>query len=64
MAGADVGEIADAMAALGALLDDRLSRAVSMAAVPGDRAACEQAAEAAGRICELMACGDGDTRLR
>jgi hypothetical protein len=63
-AGADVGEIADAMAALGALLGDRLSRAVSMAAVPGDRTACEQAAEAAGRICELMACGDGDTRLR
>jgi hypothetical protein len=62
--GADVGEIADAMAALGALLGDRLSRAASMAAAPSDRAACEEAAEAAGRICELMAGGDGDTRLR
>jgi hypothetical protein len=63
-AGGDVSEIADAMAALGALLGDRLSRAASMATAPGDRAACEDAAEAAGRICELMACGDGDTRLR
>jgi hypothetical protein len=63
-ADSEVGEIADAMAALGALLSDRLSRAASMAAGTGDRAACEEAAEAAGRICELMACGDGDTRLR
>lgn len=63
-AGGDVGEIGDAMAALGALLGDRLSRAASMAAAPGDRAACEEAAEAAGRICELMAGGDGDTLLR
>jgi hypothetical protein len=63
-AGGDVGEIADAMAALGALLGHRLSRAAAMAAAPGDRAACEDAAEAAGRICKLMACGDGDTRLR
>jgi hypothetical protein len=63
-AGADVGEIADAMAALGALLGDCLSRAATMAAATGDRTACEEAAEAAGRICELMACGDGDTRLR
>jgi hypothetical protein len=62
--GGDVGEIADAMAALGALLGDCLSRAATMAAAAGDRTACEEAAEAAGRICELMACGDDDTRLR
>jgi hypothetical protein len=61
--GGDVGEVANAMASLGALLGDRLYRAAATAA-PGDRAACEEAAEAAGRICELMACGDGDTRLR
>ncbi len=63
-AGVSVGEIADAMASLGALLGDRLSHAATIAATPRDRTACEEAAEAAGRICELMARGDGDTRLR
>ena len=63
-AGGDVGEIADAMASLGTLLGDRLYRAAAIAEAPGDRTACEEAAEAARRICELMAGGDGDTRLR
>jgi hypothetical protein len=58
---APVEEIADALAELGALLTDRLSRAAS-AATAGDRAACTEAAQAAGRIRQLMARGDHDRR--
>ena len=54
-AGPDVGEIAGALAALGALLRDCLSRAATLAAGPEDQAACTDAAQAAGRICQLMA---------
>jgi len=57
-AGASVEEIAGAIAGLGALLRDRLSRAAAIAATAADRAACTQAAQAAGRICQLMARGD------
>lgn len=53
-ADADVGHAADAVAALAALVRDRLTEAAGLADTPGDRAACEEAAEAAGRICQLM----------
>ncbi len=55
-------EVADALAELGALLTDRLSRAAASAATAADRAACTEAAQAAGRICQLMARGDHDSR--
>jgi hypothetical protein len=61
-AGASVEEIASALAGLGALLTDRLARAAAMAATAVDRAACTEAALAAGRICQLMAGGDDDSR--
>jgi hypothetical protein len=50
----DVDEIAGALAALGAVLRDCLSRAATLAAGPEDQAACTEAAQAAGRICQLM----------
>ena len=57
-------EIADALAGIGTLLADRLARAAAMAATAADRAACTEAAQAAGRICQLMARGDHDRRPR
>jgi hypothetical protein len=56
---ADAGTeaVTDALAALGALLNERLSGAAGRAPTPGDRAACQQAAEAARRIHQLMARG-------
>ena len=63
-AGAAAGEIAGVLARLGALLRDRLSHAATIAATAGDRTGCADAAHAAGRICQLMAGGDHDRRLR
>ncbi len=63
-AGAPVEEIAGALAGLGALLADRLSHAATIAATAGDRAACTDAALAAGRICQLMTRADDDGRPR
>jgi hypothetical protein len=63
-ANADLGHVIDALAALGRLLDARLTRAAVTAAEPGDRAACEDAADAARRIRQLMARDDVDARLR
>ena len=57
-----VEEIAGALAGLGALLADRLARAAALAATAADRAACTEAAQAAGRICQLMARSDDDSR--
>ena len=51
---ADADQVADALAALAAVLRDRLTDAAARADTPGDRAACQDAAEAAGRICQLM----------
>jgi hypothetical protein len=51
---ADAGLVADALAALAAMLRDRLTDAVAMADAPDDRVACQDAADAAGRICQLM----------
>jgi hypothetical protein len=63
-AGASVEEIAGVLAGLAALLADRLSHAATIAATAGDRAACTDAAHAAGRICQLMGRGDDDRRPR
>lgn len=62
--GAVLDDIADAMAGLAAQLADCLPRAAAMAEMPGDRAACEQAAHAAGQIRQLMTRGDDDPYLR
>jgi hypothetical protein len=51
---ADAGQTADALAALAAVLRDRLTDAATQADLPGDRTACQDAAEAAGQICQLM----------
>jgi hypothetical protein len=62
--GAAADQVTGALAALSALLRDRLSHAVTLAAAPQDRGACQDAAQAAGRIWQLMAGGDDDARLR
>jgi hypothetical protein len=63
-ASADIDTIADALAALGELLDERLAHAADRALLSGDRTACQEAAEAGRRIHQLMT-GDGnDSHLR
>jgi hypothetical protein len=56
--GADPGQAADLLATLAAALRDRLTGAANLAVLPDDRAACQDAAAAARRICQLMARGD------
>jgi hypothetical protein len=51
---ADAGQVADALTALAAVLRDCLTDAAARADTLDDRAACQDAAEAAGRICQLM----------
>jgi hypothetical protein len=63
-AGADIDTITDALAALGALLDERLAHAADRAFAPGDRAACQEAAQAGRRIHLLLAREDHDRHLR
>jgi hypothetical protein len=60
---ADIDTITDALAALGALLNERLAHAADRALVPGDRAACLEAAEAGRRIHLLLAREDNDSHL-
>jgi hypothetical protein len=60
-AGADIDTVADALAALGELLDERLTHAADRALLADDRTACQEAAEAGRRIHQLMA-GDGNDR--
>jgi len=56
-AGADIDTVTVALTALGELLDECLARAADRALIPGDRAACQEAAEAGRRIHQLMARG-------
>jgi hypothetical protein len=49
VAGAISGQAADALTTLAAALRDRLTSAAAVAGLPGDRAACQDAAQAAGR---------------
>jgi hypothetical protein len=58
---ADVAQIAEILATLGALLAERLSAAARVATSDGDRAACEAAALAAGEVHRLLAAGDDET---
>ena len=58
VAGADINTIAVALAALGALLDERLAHAADRALISDDRAACQEAAEAGRQIHQLMAGDD------
>jgi len=59
-----IGEITDALSALGTLLHDRLAGVPAQATTPADRAACSEAAEAAERIRHLMARDDHDGYVR
>jgi hypothetical protein len=61
---ADADIIADALAALGALLDECLAHAADRVLISGDRIACQEAAEAGRRIHQLMARDDNDRHLR
>jgi hypothetical protein len=61
---AGLDEVIGVMSVLGMLLADRLTHAAVLATVPEDRAACEEAAAAARRICQLTARRDDGTRLR
>jgi hypothetical protein len=61
---ADLDDIADAMARLAVQLAGCLSRTAAMAETSRDRGACEQAADAAWQIYQLMARGDDDPGLR
>jgi hypothetical protein len=63
-AGADTDTVADALAALGELLDERLTHAADRARLSGDRTACQEAAEAGRRIHQLMASDGNDRHLR
>ncbi len=53
-------EMADALAALSAVLADRLSRAAALATGPGDKAACAHAADAARNVHHLLAGSDDE----
>ncbi len=54
----DVHEVADAVAELASVLSRRLREAAGLAADPGDRVACENAASDAERISRLLAKGE------
>jgi hypothetical protein len=62
--GTGINTITDPLAALGALLDERLAHAADRALTSGDRAACQEAAEAGRRIHQLLARDDHDRHLR
>jgi hypothetical protein len=53
----EADQVADALAALAAVLSERLREAARLAADPDDRIACEDAARDATRISELLAGG-------
>lgn len=53
-ADAGAGQAIDVVAQLAAVLRERLAEAAGKADLPGDQAACRDAASAAGRICQLM----------
>ena len=60
---ADLDAVIESLATLGALLDDRLTRAGATGTDLEDRAACQDGGAAARRICRLMGRGDDDGRL-
>jgi hypothetical protein len=50
----DPGKLADLLASLAGRLAGRLSSAAREAADPGDRDACQDAADQAARVCEIL----------
>lgn len=62
--GAGLNEAIDTLCDLGALLDHCLTQAAATATLARDRAACEEAADAARRVRHLMARGDDAPGLR
>ena len=62
--GDSVDAALDILAALGALLEGRLTQAAAAATLAADRVACSDAAGAARRIHQLMARGDDGPGLR
>jgi hypothetical protein len=62
--GDSVDDTVGVLAALGALLDSRLTQAGASAAIQADRVACAEAADAARRIHQLMTRGDHGSGLR
>jgi hypothetical protein len=63
-AGDTAGQVSSALAALAEVLGTHLTAAASRAFLPGDRAACQQAAVAARQIHLVMASDGDDGRLR
>jgi hypothetical protein len=63
-AGDSVDDATDVLAAIGALLDSRLTQAAAAATIHADRVACGEAAGAARRIHQLMTRGDDGPGLR
>ena len=63
-AGHSIDDAIDVLAAVGALLDSRLTQAGASAAIEADRVACRQAAGAARQIHQLMTRGDDGPALR
>jgi hypothetical protein len=63
-AGTDIDTITDALAALGALLNESLAQGADRALTSDDRAACQEAAQAGRRIHLLMARENNDRHLR
>jgi len=61
---ADVGHLADQLAALAALLAQRLTDAAARADLTGDRDACEYAARAAADLHQILRRGDDETAAR
>jgi hypothetical protein len=61
---APVEEVAAALTALSVLLQDRLRHAATIATAVTDQTACTDAAQAAGRICQLMSSGHDDSHPR
>jgi hypothetical protein len=62
--GDSIDDALDDLAALGALLESRLTQAAAAATLAADRVACGEAAGAARRIHQLMARGDDGPGLR
>jgi hypothetical protein len=63
-AGDSIDDAIDALAALGTLLESRLTQAGAAATIHADRVACAEAAGGARRIHQLMARGDDGAGLR
>jgi hypothetical protein len=64
LAGDSIDDAIDVLAAIGALVDSRLTQVEAAATINADRVACTEAAGAARRIHQLMTRGDDGPALR